>query len=139
MDNPANQFIEIAPDCEAGAAIVPQEKNGKPSIATIEYELLSGKPYTYTLSELKFATHVRHKQIPPAELKTHRQQLRDEFFAKPYACMRASPLTKKFGWGAHYDADGKIAIYPVESAEYKRFVKDKNLRKFSAMRSKREK
>lgn len=137
MDNPVNQFIEIAPDCETGKAIVPQDKGDKRSIATIEYELLSSKPYQYTLAELKFATHVLHKQIPQAELKAHRQQLRDAFFAKPYACMRASPLTKKYGWGAHYDESGKIAIYPVESAEYKRFVKDNNIRKFSAMRSKR--
>jgi hypothetical protein len=80
---------------------------------------------------------VRHKQIPPAELKAHQQQLREEFFAKPYACMRASPLTKKYGWGAHYDKDGKIAIFPVESEEYQCFVKDKNIRKYPAMRSKR--
>ncbi|MDD2686819.1 MAG: DUF6157 family protein [Gallionella sp.] len=137
MDDPANQFIEIAPDSPTQHSIVPQEKNGKPTIATIEYELLSGKPYTYTLSELKFAAHVRHKQIPPAELKAHRQQLWDAYFAKPYACMRASPLTKKYGWGAHYDESGRIAIYPVESAEYKRLIKDKDIRKFSAMRSKK--
>lgn len=139
MDNPANQFIEIAPDCETGAAIVPQDKSDKRSIATIEYELLSSMPYQYTLAELKFATYVLHKQIPAAELKAHQQQLQEAFFAKPYACMRASPLTKKYGWGAHYDEQGKIAIYPVESKEYQRFVKDRNIRKFSAMRSKRDK
>ncbi|MGC2166061.1 MAG: DUF6157 family protein [Gallionella sp.] len=137
MDNPANQFIEIAPDCETKTAIVPQDKGDKRSIATIEYELLSDKPYTYTLSELKFATHVQHKQIPQAELKAHQQQLRDAFFTKSYACMRASPLTKKYGWGAHYATDGKIAIYPVEGADYKRLVKDKSIKKFLAMRSKK--
>ncbi len=137
MDNPANQFIEIAPDCETAAAIVPQDKGDKRSIATIEYDLLSSKPYTYTLAELKFATHVLHKQIPPAELKTRERQLRENLFAKPYACMRASPLTKKYGWGAHYDEQGRIAIYPVEGKEYQRLAKDKNIKKFSAMRSKR--
>ena len=96
----------------------------------------SGKPYGYTLEELKFATHVLHKQIPPAELKARRQQLWDEYFAKPCACMRASPLTKKYGWGAHYNEQGKIAIYPVGSAEYLRFVQDQNIRKYFAMRSK---
>ena len=25
-----------------------------------------------------------------------------------YACMRASPLTKEYGWGAHYDELGKL-------------------------------
>ncbi len=80
---------------------------------------------------------MKHKQIPAAELKTHGKRLRDEFFAKPYACMRASPLTKQYGWGAHYDEKGRIAIYPVESEEYRRLVKDKNIKKFSAMRGKR--
>jgi hypothetical protein len=137
MDNPLNQFIEIAPDSPTDKAIVPQQKNGKPTIATIEYELLSSKPYGYTLAELKFATHVKHKQIPPAELKAHGEQLREAFLAKPYACMRASPLTKQYGWGAHYDEKGRIAIYPAESKEYKRFVADKFMRKFFAVRSKR--
>jgi hypothetical protein len=137
MANPANQFIEIAPDCPTTTAVVPHDKGDKRSIATIEFELLISKPYQYTLSELKFATHVQHKQIPQSELKAHQQQLREEFFAKSYACMRASPLTKQYGWGAHYDEQGRIAIFPVESKEYKRFVADKSMKKFFAMRSKR--
>jgi hypothetical protein len=137
VDNPVDQFIEIAPDSPTQQVIVPQDRNGKRSIACIEYELLSGKPYHYTLAELKFATHLLHKQIPPAEVKALLPRLQQAFFAKPYACMRASPLTKQYGWGAHYDENGKIAIYPVESKEYRRFVKDKNIKKYSAMRSKR--
>jgi hypothetical protein len=116
---------------------VPQDKGDKRSIASIEYELLSSKPYQYTLAELKFATHVLHKQIPPAEFRTHHQRLREEYFSKPYACMRASPLTKKYGWGAHYDEQGRIAIYPVEGKEYQRLAEDKSIKKYSAMRSKR--
>jgi hypothetical protein len=135
--DPVNQFIEIAADSPTAQSVIPQDKGGKRSIASIEYELLSSKPYTYTLAELKFATHVQHKQIAPAELKAHLQQLRDEYFAKPYACMRASPLTKQYGWGAHYDEKGRIAIYAVESKEYRRFVNDKSIKKYSAMRSKR--
>jgi hypothetical protein len=137
ITNPFNQFIEIAPDCTLKAAVVPVAKAGTRSIATIEYELLHGKPYGYTLQELKFATHVQHKLIAPVELKSHRNRLWDEFFTKPYACMRASPLTKKFGWGAHYDEQGKIAIYAVESLEYQHFVNDKAMKKYCAMRSKR--
>ncbi len=137
MDNPINQFIEIAPDSPTQQSRVPQTKGGKPTIATIEYALLSSQPYFYTLAELKYATHVKHKEIPVAELEAHGEQLREAFFAKSYACMRASPLTKQYGWGAHYDEKGGIAIYPVEGEEYQRFVNDKNIRKFSAMRSKK--
>ncbi|MDH2917363.1 MAG: DUF6157 family protein [Gallionella sp.] len=137
MNDPVDQFIEIAPDSPTQKAVVPQDKGNKRSIATIEYELLSSKPYCYTLAELKFVTHVLRKQISAADLKAHRQQIWDDCFAKPYACMRASPLTKQYGWGAHYDAQGKIAIYAVESKEYQRFVNDKKLKKYAAMRSKR--
>ncbi|MEO8119958.1 MAG: DUF6157 family protein [Rhodoferax sp.] len=135
--NPVNQFIEIAPDCALTEANVPQHKGEKTSIASIEYELLSSKPYGYTLEELKFATHVQHKQIMPAELKSHRKQLWDTYFSKPHACMRASPLTKQYGWGAHYDENGKIAIFAVNSKEYQQLVKNKNIKKYAAMRSKR--
>lgn len=133
----ANQFIEIAPDCTLKEAVIPPKGNAKKTIATIEYELLSSKPYTYTLEELKFAIHVQQKQISPIELKTQRKQLLDEFLTKPYTCMRASPLTKKYGWGAHYDEHGKIAIYAVGSREYLRLVADKNVNKFFALRSNR--
>jgi hypothetical protein len=51
--------------------------------------------------------------------------------------MRASPLTKQYGWGAHYDEAGRIALYAVQSEEYRRFSRDTTVRKFSAMRSKR--
>jgi hypothetical protein len=50
--------------------------------------------------------------------------------------MRASPLTKNTD-GAHYDKNEKIAIYAVESDEYQRFVNDKRIKKYFAMRSKR--
>ena len=135
--DPANQFIEIAPDCILKEAVIPLNRNAKKTIATIEFELLNGKPYGYTLQELKFATYVQQQQISPIELKTQRMQLLDEFLSKPYACMRASPLTKKYGWGAHYDEQGKIAIYAVGSKEYASLVADKTVNKFFAMRSKR--
>ena len=138
MENPVNQFIEIAPDCELKTAIVPQKRNGKQTIATIEYEILSSHPYRHDLKELKFAVEVRRKEISDKELNAHRQALWDAFFAKSHACMRASPLTKQYGWGAHYDTQGKIAIFPVESNEYKRLVDDKSIKKYFALRSGRK-
>lgn len=135
--NPFNQFIQIAADCPTEMAVIPQNKAEKQSVAVIEYALLSAKPYHYTLEELQFAVHALHKKISPAELKAHRKQMWCEFFSKPHACMRASALTKKYGWGVHYDEQGKIALYAVESKEYQRFIKDSKVAKFFAMRSKR--
>jgi Family of unknown function (DUF6157) len=51
--------------------------------------------------------------------------------------MRASPLTKAYGWGAHYDENGKLAIYPRESAAYAGLSRDKRLAIVKAMRNSR--
>lgn len=63
---------------------------------------------------------------------------REEFFSKGQPCMRSSPLTKRYGWGVHSDADGRIAIFPMESAEYSAFVSDANVRHVKGMRSSRK-
>lgn len=136
--DPANQFIEIMPDCPLKQAVVPLKKSARQSMATIEYELLSKKPYAYTLQELKFASYLRHNKIPSSTLKILRNKLLQDFLAKPYACMRASPLTQHYGWGAHYDKDGKIAIYAVGSKDYLRLVADSSIHKYFAQRSKGE-
>ena len=53
--------------------------------------------------------------------------------------MRASALPKKYGWGVHYDSDGEMAIYPVESDEYRRMAEGDGgrLQVLPAMRSRR--
>ncbi len=52
----------------------------------------------------------------------HRQQIWDVLFSKPHACMRASQLPKKYGFGIHYDSEGRIAISGMETPENERFV-----------------
>jgi Family of unknown function (DUF6157) len=135
--NPTDQFIEIATDSPTRTSIVPQDKSDKRTVASIEYELLAANPYCYTLEELLFAVNACRNEISNDDLMAQRQALWDAFFAKPHACMRASALTKKYGWGVHYDKQGKIALYAVESKEYQRFVKDKSMKKYFAMRNKR--
>jgi len=46
--------------------------------------------------------------------------------------------TKRYGWGVHSDSNGRIALYAVESDEYAKLSKDKNLKHLKAMRSKRK-
>ena len=54
--------------------------------------------------------------------------------------MRASPLTKRYGWGVHHDAAGRMALYGVGTAEYRRFAEGAvaGVEVVAAMRSKRE-
>jgi hypothetical protein len=50
---------------------------------------------------------------------------------------RVSALAKRYGWGIHNNAEGKIALIAVESPEYKRLMNDPRTTKIKAFRSKR--
>jgi hypothetical protein len=115
-------FITVAPDCPVERGVVPPERKSGKSKPAIEFELASEQPYRYTQEELLFLVHARHKGISDAELSERGEQLKAEFYGKPQACMRASMLPKRYGWGIHFDSGGRLALYPVESPEYRRFV-----------------
>ncbi len=70
-------------------------------------------------------------------VKDGEEPARETFFAKPQACLRASPLTKRYGWGVHHDDEGRIAIYGVESEEYGRLAASGELTVTPAMRNRR--
>lgn len=130
-----NTFIQVAEDCPVVCSVVPVERGGKKSIAVIQYELLSEHPYEYTQEDVLFETFIRHKAVPQAECAAKRT----EFFSKSQACLRGSPLPKSYGWGLHFDDDGKVALCPMESAVYQRFVAQPvhGLKLLKAMRSRR--
>jgi hypothetical protein len=48
---------------------------------------------------------------------------KEKFFSVGQACLRSSPLPKRYGWGVHSNSEGKIAIYAMESNEYKKLAK----------------
>lgn len=136
-----NTFITIAPDCPADYGIIPPEKKNGRTKPRIEYDLVADHPYTYTQEELLFAVHVQHKEIPAEELEEHGASIRDEFFQKSHACLRASMLPKKYGWGIHFNAEGKMALVPMESSDYMHFVEGDNgdLKLLPAMRNSKKK
>lgn len=63
------------------------------------------------------------------------EKVREQFFSKGQPCFRASPLTKKYGFGIHSDKNGKVALFGMESNEYQKFLEDKNIKKVKAMKS----
>ncbi|MCJ7841423.1 DUF6157 family protein [Lederbergia sp. NSJ-179] len=128
-----NTFITISEDSDVTEAIVPVPRNNKPTIASIEYDLIKNNPYTYSQDDVQFKTYLIKNQIEASNL----DELREQFFAKPKACFRASPLVKKYGWGIHYDQEGKIAVYGVNSEEYQQFLHSDKVKKLKGMRSKR--
>jgi Family of unknown function (DUF6157) len=62
---------------------------------------------------------------------------RKKFLSKGHPHLRVSPLAKRYGWGIHNNADGKIALIAVESPEYKRLMNDPRTTKVKAFRSTR--
>jgi hypothetical protein len=45
---------------------------------------------------------------------------------------------KNYGWGIHYNNQGKIAIYEVNSEMYNQLLKQDDITKLKGMRSKRK-
>ncbi|MFF2093203.1 DUF6157 family protein [Paenibacillus sp. NPDC058174] len=136
-----NTFIKVAPDCPAEQGLVPPEKKTGKSKPGIEYELVADHPYQYSQEDLLYEVHVRHKQIPQEQIEANGTQLKDEFYQRPTACLRASMLPKKYGWGIHFNAEGKLALYEVGSPEYERFAsgEDKAITVVAAMRNSKPK
>ena len=120
-----NTLIAVADDCPATRGTVPASRGGRKTVAVHHYELITERPYGRTQEDVLFETWLRQQgDLTPADADIAR--LREQFFATPRACLRASPLPKKFGWGLHYDAEGRIALYGVESEEYQRLASGEN-------------
>jgi hypothetical protein len=131
--NYENTFIEIAEDSPAKEGEMPPVKGDTKTIANLQFDMLYDNPYKYTSDDVLFAVYAERNGIKKSDLKA----AREAFFSKGQACFRASPLTKRYGWGVHSDKDGKIAIYGSETPEYKKFIKDKNLKIVKAMKTSR--
>ncbi|HEX7064042.1 MAG TPA: DUF6157 family protein [Bacillales bacterium] len=128
-----NTLILISDDSPVQESKIPISGRPRKTIAEIEYELLSEKPGRYTQDELQFETHMKHKEIP----ENIRSEERTRFQGKSRACMRASALPKRFGWGIYFDADGKAELVPVESDQYQELLIREDIKKVKAMKSKR--
>ena len=107
------------------AAELPPTKDPK-TVAQVEYEMIKDEPYEHTSDDVLYAVNGKRKGISE-----------EDFFSKGQPCFRSSPLTKRYGWGVHSNSKGKIAIYPVESEEYKKLATNNNLKHLKAMRSSR--
>lgn len=128
-----NTFIEVAEDCPALSAEIPPQKGEAKTVANLQFELMTENPYTFTSDEVIFKGFTLKN-----ELSSNLEQEREAFFSKGQACLRASPLTKRYGWGVHHDSEGKVALFPMDSEEYQRFVQDPAIKKVKAMRSSRK-
>jgi len=131
--NYTDTFIEVAEDCPAASGEVPPQKGDARTVATIHFDMIHRHPYRYTSDDVIFQTHALKNDVTEKEMVAEREK----FFSKGQACLRCSPLTKRYGWGVHSDSEGRVALYAVDSAEYRKLARDKALGHVKGMRSKR--
>lgn len=131
--NYTNTFIQVADDCATQAAAEPPAGGKAPTVAALQYQLIAEHPYEFTSDDVLFEVHTIRHSIPdeaqPAE--------RAAFFANDQACLRSSPLGKRYGWGIHHDAESRVALVPLGSDQYRTLIADASLKQLKAMRSKR--
>lgn len=126
-----NTVILPSVDTRAESAVVPPA--GRRTVAELQYERLEGRPYEWTSDELLFDVHCERKGIAEAE----RAAERERFFSKGQPCLRTSPLAKTYGWGFHFDADGRVALVPIGSEELESLAGREGVAVERAMRSSR--
>lgn len=126
-----NTFIEIAEDCPVDFGDVPSSGKEKKTVAEMQYDLIMKNPYRFTSDEVVFRIFAEKKDLLPSEYP----QARSDFFSKGQPCLRASPLGKRYGFGIHYDSDGRMALYGAETVRYKDLLADPAVKKVKAMRT----
>ncbi len=57
--------------------------------------------------------------------------------ASPARGLIDAPLAKQYGWGLLFDEAGRIALLPMESAEYRELLDGQRVQVRRAMRSRR--
>jgi len=131
-----NTFIKVADDCPVEKSQIPVAKMGQQPAHLIQYDLLVNSPYTYDHRELIYEVFIRHKEIDCRQ--TDPETIKKALFSKGQPCLRASALMKRYGFGAHYNEVGKIALYPVESPEYQSFLTAPSIQVIPAMRNQKQ-
>ncbi len=129
--NSYNTFIEIAPDSLTAKGEIPPSIGDKKTAAAIQFDMISKNPYQFSSDDVVFQVFAEKNDLTEGEYSEARKQ----FFSKGQPCLRASALTKRYGWGVHHNADGKIALFGAETEAYRKFINDEQLTKFKAMRS----
>jgi hypothetical protein len=132
-------LIAVADDSPVTASEVPTARGSKPSVATMQFDMLHEHPYEHTQEDVLFEVWLGRQELPRRPAAAEVDRMRTEFLAKPQPCLRSSPLPKRYGWGLLFNADGQIALCPMESADYRRIVGSASpkVKILKALRSKR--
>jgi Family of unknown function (DUF6157) len=114
--NYLDTFIAVAEDSTAAGAAVPPERTPT-SVAELTFRMIAENPYRYTSDDVLFTVWAERRGIPEED----RAAARAAFFSKGQPCLRSSDLGKRYGWGVHSDAEGRVALVGLGCAEYAQF------------------
>jgi Family of unknown function (DUF6157) len=131
-----NTFIQISADSPIDFGEIPVSKNDKKTAHQLQYELLTQRPYHYDHESLIWEIFVLQKDLYNTG-EDEKLIIKTNLFSKGHPCLRASSLLKRYGFGAHYNHEGKIALYAADSPEYERYSNDLSLKQLYGMRSAR--
>lgn len=131
-----NTFIRVATDCPVTHGVEPRRAN-RVTVAIRQFALLHGHPYELTSEDVLFESSKVRQDLGESASAAAVAAARAAFFSRPVACMRASPLPKRFGWGLHLDEQGRIALVALGTEEYKRLAGDPALVQVAAFRTSR--
>jgi len=82
-----NTFIAVADDCPVQQAQVPTLHPERPSVAAMQYQLITEHPYAYTSDDVLFIVHARRQGLAETEWA----EARTAYFSKGRACLRPAP------------------------------------------------
>jgi hypothetical protein len=99
------EIILVAEDCPISSSEAPP-LGDKKTIARIDYEVLIENPYVF--NEREFFKKVHYEQRKRFDLKIETYNI------------KRSSVVQTYGWGVHRNREGKLALIPMESAEYKK-------------------
>lgn len=119
--NYLDTFITVAEDSSAIEGTVPPTRS-TPSVVELSFTMVAENPYRYTSDDVIFTVWADRQGIAQKD----RAAARRDFFAKGQPCLRSSDLGKRYGWGVHSDAEGRVALFPIQSDEYRRLAEGRS-------------
>ncbi|MGN5953611.1 DUF6157 family protein [Sphingobacterium lactis] len=126
-----NTLITVAEDSKAKEAYIPEKKEGKVTIANLQYDLLNSSNHDMTSDDLLFEIHSIRKDILNEDIVKER----NKYFSKGQPCLRTSPLCKTYGWAIFHDDKGKVSLINPNSEKYEELMHNDDIKKIPAMRS----
>lgn len=129
-------LITVADACPVTESVAPPDRGANKTVASLQHAMLADSPYVYTQEDVLFLTWFERQNMPHMSEEDIAHQ-RDEFFDKPQACLRASPLPKRYGWGLLFNEEGRVALCPMDSKEYEALVAGDQVTLLKAMRTRR--